>query len=295
MTITNTLELNLVDKNKGNINYQIDRFPDGQSMLFLKDSDDKRFLLSFLKEIKMPVTIKSRFNSYDDLNLIACAKACLNRLGIEEVHLFIPYMFGARADRQFTDGGCSYMVDVMSKFLNNLNFKTITVVDIHSDVTPACIPNINNISYLPNLTDMALNEINKKCYIVSPDSGASKRTFETAKQLKKHDFSIIECAKHRDLATGKILETVVPKDDFEGMDCVIVDDISSRGGTFMGIASKLKEKNAGDIYLVVAHYEGTADVEQFKASGIKKVFTTNSISDLTEEKYQGFIQQINIF
>lgn len=289
------ITLNLANPEKSDLKFHVNKYPDGQRDMILTDVDS----IENLKDIKLPVVIKSRFNSAEDLNIIKCAKACLNRLKIKEVHLYIPYLLGARADRKFVVGGCSYLVDVIAPDLNALGFESITVLDVHSEVSPAAIPNIENVSVLPELTKLALEEVNgddcEKSYIISPDAGASKRTFETAKQITGYDFSIVECAKHRDLATGKILETIVPIDSFKHADEIITDDICSKGGTFMGIASKLAEKQAGDIYLVVAHYEGTADIEQLKASGIKKIFTTNSVVDLKEEKYKGFIHQIDVF
>ena len=93
--------------------------------------------------------------------------------------------------------------------LNSLGFESITVVDVHSEVSPAAIPNIENISVLPELTKLALEEVNAddcvKSYVISPDAGASKRTFDTAKNVPGYDIEIVECAKHRDLATGKLV------------------------------------------------------------------------------------------
>ena len=289
------ITLNLANPEKSDLKFHVNKYPDGQRDIVLTDVDS----IENLKDIKLPVVIKSRFNSAEDLNIIKCAKACLKRLKVKEIHLYIPYLLGARADRKFVEGGCSYLVDVIAPDLNALGFESITVLDVHSEVSPAAIPNIENVSVLPKLTELALQKTNEddsvKTYIISPDAGASKRTFETAKQIVGYDFSIVECAKHRDLATGKILETIVPVESFGGSDEIVVDDICSKGGTFMGIASKLAEKNAGDIYLVVTHYEGTADIEQLKKAGIKKIFTTNSVVDLKDEKYNDFIHQIDVF
>ena len=106
-------------------------------------------------------------------------------------------------------------------------------------------------------------------------------------------FDVIECAKHRDLVSGAILETIVPVSDLGGEDEVIIDDICSKGGTFIGISNKLTEKNGGDKYLVVTHFEGTADLEKLKAAGIKRIYTTNSVGNF--ETPDGFIKQIDVF
>ena len=54
------------------------------------------------------------------------------------------------------------------------------------------------------------------------------------------------------------------------------DDICAKGGTFCALAKVLKAKGASKVYLVVSHYEGTADLRILKESGIDLVFTTNS-------------------
>jgi ribose-phosphate pyrophosphokinase len=288
--------LNLADQTNTHILVTISSYPDGQQDLFIKGFLN---LANPLTDIKgSTVLIKSKFNSIADLNLIKCAVACLRRLKVGEINLYIPYMLGARADRKFVVGGCSYIVDVIAPDLNSIGFNTITVLDVHSEVTPACLPNLDNQSVLPQLTYTALSELNrdkiKHCFVISPDAGASKRTYDTCKSLPSTDgIDIVECAKHREMSTGKILEIIVPKDDFGGDDVVIVDDICSKGGTFMGLAEKLKTRNVGKIILVVTHYEGTADIEKLKASGISAVYTTNSIGKF--ETSDGFIKQINVF
>ena len=249
------------------------------------------------------ITIASRFNSVADLNLIKCAVACLRRLKAGRISLYIPYLLGARADRKFARGGCSYLVDVIAPDIKALGFDDVTVIDVHSEVSPGCIPNLVNISVLPKLTKLAIEEIKKQdkthCHFISPDSGASKRSFETCKDLVVEFsdladfFDLIECAKHRDMLTSKILKTVVPVDDLKGEDVLMVDDICSKGGTFMGLSSTMVEKNAGDKYLIVTHFEGTADLEKLKAAGIKGIFTTNSIGNF--ETPDGYIKQLNVF
>lgn len=289
------ITLNLASPDKSDIGFSINNYPDGQRDLNLLDKGD--LTLDFLEQHTPAVLIKSRFNSVADLNLIKVANKCLRRLGIKKVSLYIPYLHGARADRKFVKGGCSYLVDVIAPDLKRLKFKSITVLDVHSEVSPAVLTNMINESVLPKLTELALLEASKQntehCYVISPDAGASKRTFETAKNVSGYKIDIVECAKHRDLASGKILQTIVPHEDFNKESEVMVDDICSKGGTFMGIASELNKKNAGDIYLVVAHFEGTADLAALKAAGIKKVFTTNSIKDITTE--DGFVHQIDVF
>jgi len=86
----------------------------------------------------------------------------------------------------------------------------------------------------------------------------------------------------------------VDKQDLEGRSVVVIDDICSKGGTFMGLAKELKKRNAGKIYLVVSHYENSADILTLKESGIDKVFTTPSIGKVENEpeSWKNFVQVI---
>jgi phosphoribosylpyrophosphate synthetase len=67
------------------------------------------------------------------------------------------------------------------------------------------------------------------------------------------------------------------------VDCniaIIVDDLSSRGGTFIGSAQALRKAfpNIEEIVLCVTHCENTIyDGEVLTGTDITKVFTTNSI------------------
>jgi ribose-phosphate pyrophosphokinase len=59
---------------------------------------------------------------------------------------------------------------------------------------------------------------------------------------------------------------------------LIVDDICSRGGTFVHTAKALKDAGAANVYLYITHCERTIfNGEIFSSGLIEKVFTTNSI------------------
>lgn len=131
--------LNLVYKEKSDISYEVQRFPDGQQDIIIKTVYGKTHIIGWEEE---KFTIKSHFNSFRDLELIICAVKALRRLGVKEIHLYIPYLLGARSDRQFVEGGTSYLVDVIAPIINSLGFESVTVMDVHSDVAAACVNNL---------------------------------------------------------------------------------------------------------------------------------------------------------
>ena len=107
--------------------------------------------------------------------------------------------------------------------------------------------------------------------------------------------------KKRNWETGKIegLDVAGAKDLIKDSNIIIVDDISSRGGTFYFSAKKLKELGAKNVYLYISHCEKTIfDGEIFKSDLIKKVFTTNSIFTDKVKEYAdslGLSDKIQVF
>ena len=95
--------------------------------------------------------------------------------------------------------------------------------------------------------------------------------------------------KKRNWETGTIegLDVAGAVDLIKGKDILIVDDICSRGGTFLHSAKKLKELGANDIYLYVSHCENTIlEGDLLNGDLIKKVYTTDSIFTKEHEKIE---------
>ena len=66
-----------------------------------------------------------------------------------------------------------------------------------------------------------------------------------------------------------------------------MDDICSRGGTFLYSAKALKALGAGDIYLYISHCENTIlEGEVLTGEYITGVFTTNSIFTKEHERIE---------
>ena len=62
----------------------------------------------------------------------------------------------------------------------------------------------------------------------------------------------------------------------EPFNVIIIDDLSSYGGTFVQASKKLKEIGANKVYLVVAHAEESVYKGEL-FDHIDKLYTTNSI------------------
>lgn len=282
--------LNLVDPKRGHIFFKISRFPDGQ------------------QNIDIPVDLQyndveiwSRFNSWLDLELIVAATKALRRSKPDrKISLYIPYLLGARSDRQFVEGGNSYLVDVVAPVINSLNFSEVHVLDPHSDVAAACINNLKKTDNI-GLVRFALTNIDNKndaqerTIFVSPDAGAYKKIFDVAKKFKVNN--IITASKVRDLVTGNIIKTEINIDQEPGQrNYVIIDDICDGGRTFIELSKAIREKrpkaiyNDG-IYLIVTHGIFSAGFDQLNQY-FDGIYTTNSVKDVAD---QPNLKQLNVF
>lgn len=154
--------LNLVDLEKSDIQFRIDKFPDGQQNIILVDRLDPKHIsnsdleLEYIKNF--PIQIKSRLNNFQDLELIICANKSLRNLGVKKIHLYTPYFLGSRSDRQFEKGSNNYLKDVICPIINSLKFESVTVLDPHSFVLEGCLNNFKSQSNL-ELVEFALNSI----------------------------------------------------------------------------------------------------------------------------------------
>jgi ribose-phosphate pyrophosphokinase len=231
------------------------QFPNGESnlnynQLILKKSND--------------VTLK--FESDADLFNLYILKSFLDT-HTSKVRLTILYMPYSRMDR--LNNYYTFNLKFVAKFINDMKFKSVTVVDAHSDVTTALIDRVDPISYTATLFGKFQKEV-KEFVVMFPDAGAEKRYSKT------FCYPTVVGSKERDFSNGEIIKFNISGADVTGKDVVIIDDLCSKGGTFVGAAKALKEAGANKVYLIVTHCENTIfQGELF--DHIEKVYTTNSI------------------
>jgi ribose-phosphate pyrophosphokinase len=221
------------------------------------------------------VTITHRLGSFNALGEVCVAANALRCMGVTRINLCIPYFPGARQDRVMVPGE-PLTVKVYANIINSLRCNKVIVFDPHSDVAPALLDNVQVISNHAFISRV-LQLIGSPVKLVAPDGGALKKIYKLSAYLGVHN--VTECGKSRDVATGKLGGFKVYEDDLAGADCLIVDDISDGGGTFIGLAEALRAKNAGKLYLAVSHgiFSKGFDV---LAQSFETIFTTNSFRDL---------------
>jgi ribose-phosphate pyrophosphokinase len=277
--------LNLAYSDNSEINYKVSKFPDGQQSITIT---------SGIYNENLPVLIKSRLNSFMDLELIICATQCLKEMGVKNISLYIPYCVGGRSDRKFVDGGINYIKTVIAPILNSQNYKEVIILDSHSDILEACINNFKKNTNV-DLVRFALSLIDNKdgaqgrTAFISPDAGALKKIYDLAKIFKAEN--VTTASKVRDVLTGNIVRTELPTMNLDGIEqIVIIDDICDGGRTFIELAKVIKQQTNKPIYLIVSHGIFSAGIGELNIyfSGI---FCTNSVKDINETN----IKQLNVF
>ena len=216
------------------------------------------------------VTVTHRIRSFNDIGLLLLAVDALKRCGVSQIDLFLPYFPAARQDRIMVPGE-SLSVKVYADIINSMQLHSVAIFDAHSEVSIALLNRCKAIS-----NHRLIQEVLQKTgdlTLLSPDGGALKKIYKLSAYLG--GVEVVECSKSRDVKTGKLSGFKVYTDDLQGRDCIIIDDICDGGGTFMGLATALKQKNVGKLYLAVSHgifSKGFDDLAQY----FDAIFTTDS-------------------
>lgn len=261
-------------------------FPNGETHF-----DQTQLMLRVNEEIASNQKLLFKYENDSDLIKLMLLKNYLDAMLLDNVTMFVAYMPYSRMDR--SERYSPFTLKYVANFINQLNFKSVVVIEPHSDVTTALLDR-SIAKYINfNLVEKVKEEVDfdeENDYIVFPDNGSAKR------YSKMKAKNVIVGHKDRDFQTGEIKGLKLVGDlSAEGDKAIIVDDLSSYGGTFVHTAKALMDEGFEEIYLLVAHAENSIfKKELFKY--IDKVFTTNSI--LTEQdnwENKKFESQLKIY
>lgn len=244
---------------------EVKKFPNGETLL---SSESLVINDNNINEIKL------KFEDDEDITHLIFLKGHLDENRIR-TKLTIGYMPYSRMDR--TEGMTVFTLKYLCKIINSLNFESVEIYEPHSDVCVALLDRVNVVNMSAKIGIEVLNEKIKEdesLYLVYPDAGAAKR-YE--KQIK-YD-KVLTANKERDFKTGNIKSLEINGTIKEAsFNAIIIDDLCSKGGTFILTANKLKEMGAKNIYLVVTHCEDTIiNGDILNSDLIQTVYTTNSI------------------
>ena len=264
--------INLINKDKGDIVYDIINFSDGEKHI------------KFITEINRKDSVKviCRITSMDELFILMQVGDILNRMEVEWA-LVITYLMGMRMDRVMSFNE-TFSLKIVAKTINDMHPDAVFVVEPHSDRT---LKLINNSTPLMNhFAEAAMTDPEHNYMIVFPDAGAKLRYGEAL----ENKVPMMTCHKKRDPATGKLSGFGIDNPEVlnEYPECnafFVIDDLCDGGGTFCGIADQLKELRP-DFHRTLAITHAVA------ARGIYKVmdyyndlFITNSYADWGNDQF----------
>lgn len=248
-----------------------DRFPDGTLLMKLPFSPKPSNEIHWHYE-----------NDAELFKLICLVKAMREMYKGVRIDLFMPYLPNARQDRVKNTEDV-FTLKYFCEIINSLEFDTVFVTDVHSNVGLALLDRVREIKPWDYI-EKAIHKIPVDRDLVAfyPDEGAMKRY--SGGICLPFAFGV----KKRNWETGAIegLDLMGETEAINGRDVIIIDDICSKGGTFYHSAKRLKEAGAANIYLYVTHCESTIyEGELLKEDSlIKHIFTTNSLLTAPNEK-----------
>ena len=222
---------------KSYIPYQLLKFSGGELQPKLHETIGKR----------EEITITAHLVSSDTIMELVLLVDAIRRAGGKgvRIHLMCPYLPYARQDRVCAVGE-SLAIKVMCDIINSMNFETVTVWDVHSDVSMALLDNSYNVHQ-----KFFVKKVNwTNTVLVAPDAGAIKKTLEIAKELS---MPMVRADKVRSVEDGSITGTIVYSESVGDKDFLIVDDLCDGGRTFIELAKVLRPLTTGKIYLYVTH------------------------------------------
>lgn len=240
-------------------------FPDGESKLTINGTPRNGKII-VVQSTPPPVDT----NMLHAFSLISKAKKWSN-----QVVAIIPYLGYMRQDMEFIKGEV-VTSRLVADLLVSVGASKIITVDIHSKLALNYFDGrLLNLSATEKLADY-IKKINlQNPLIVAPDLFWSNPARNLAALLGAQHTAL---NKQRDRKTGKLRIVPSKKQDLEGRDVILFDDMISTGGSIIAAATYLKNQNCGHIYAVCTHALLVDNAEnRIKKTGVKKIISTNTI------------------
>lgn len=222
-------ELNLqLDNSIFNNNYEI----------ILKWHKDKDFM-----ELYFLVNYLKQFNLFNNCN-----------------GLILPYLPYSRMDR--IENNNIFSLKYIADFINQFCFKSVFILEPHSDKSLQLIKNIRPIYSSIQILYDYMKQLDENITIIFPDKGAYDRynkliDTQYINQIFNYKYNIEYCKKERDFKTGQIKNIQLNDCNKIYNRVVIVDDLCSKGGTFVGCKNAILKNNSNVKYfdLIITHVE----------------------------------------
>ena len=251
--------LNLINKEKSDINHSISRFPDGEVQITLGEFSHKEEIL-----------ILCRITNAEELFILMQVCDILRRHGMR-FSIQIYYLMSMRMDRVM-DFNRPLSLSIVCRVLDDLGAVEIGIYCPHS-IEYKKFFKCTNVFEIPSRIN-----INWEDYqLVYPDKGSRDRYSNS----KPFIFgSRIFGKKSRDPITGKITSTEIENPEDLGTNPLLIrDDLCDGGGTFVGLAEAIRKINPNlELNVLVDHMVNPKGIEKLSKT-FNHVWFTNSYKD----------------
>jgi ribose-phosphate pyrophosphokinase len=257
------------------------RYPNGElvGLNLLSDSDGSSL------QIGSRCHVTWRWESDSDLVSLMFLKKHLDATFACEVALTITYMPYSRMDRVEEAGTC-FTLSYVAEFINSLGFYSVTVMEPHSEVTLSLLDRSRAAYPVAWVATMVLGTLEGPVVVVFPDAGAAARYRSTF-----GEFTHLVGEKSRDFSSGRITGlTITPPEGWRalpGTTAVIVDDLCSRGGTFLATGEILRrDLGISAVVLCVTHLEANVFNGDLLEDGspVDHIYTTDALAQVQTHK-----------
>ena len=253
--------LNLINKEKSDIDYSISRFPDGEVQITLGEFSHKE-----------SIVVKCRITNAEELFILAQIMDILDRHDVLYT-VEIYYLMSMRMDRVM-DFNRPFSLMIVAKMLKMFKARKIYILEPHSN---RLLWDMSFFRELPCSETWQLKTDFFSTYqILFPDAGARTR-YEKNLNSK---YPSIFCSKIRDVNTGKLSGFKIENpEDIKYDQIMIIDDLCDGGGTFCGIASAVREVTPNiSLSIFVTHMVNPRGIENLSKT-FDHVWFTNSYKD----------------
>lgn len=249
------------------IRIDFNQFPNKEKYLDIVIKDDKNHLVVFKYEGDETL-----------MELFFFMKEFKRQQPNAYVELGLAYMPYSRMDRQ--QNIRIFSLKYVAELINSMGFSKVYILEPHSDTTCALVHNSERVSVVGRLLDYAVRSRlidfdSEEDFIMLPDAGAEKNFAHIGAK------NICIGIKKRDFDTGRITDYslhIPPGKDIFGKNVVIIDDLCSKGGTFVWAGELLYHHTPKSVSLITAHMEETVyEGEILTSPYIEKIVTTDSI------------------
>jgi ribose-phosphate pyrophosphokinase len=257
------------------------------------NSEMKIKLPDEIEGFKDVIIVQSTSNPANDTLMEICLLAdTLKYEKVQKITAIIPYFGYARQDKQHLPKEC-ISVFTIGKIFKTLGIDKVITADIHNQIILDKLDlEVKNVSVLPNIAgqiydDLGLTLENEgEVTIASPDDGGIERAKLFSKYFYKDskNANFVSIKKTRRLDKEHFSEAVELRGEINDKKVILIDDISTSGGTILNALQLCKANGVKEVYVVIVHADFAKGVpEKFQNSEIKKIYTTNTIEKTVED------------